>query len=646
MTRAIHTLTGLHAHGVLTDVDVLLARALGRLSGEQDDSVLLAVALASRQVREGDVCLDVHALCSGALSIEAEDHDAGGSVSGQDEAAWPPQRTWLAALSRSPLVQPSAAEPGGALTPLVLDAAGRLYLRRYYDHELRVAELLLERASAPPPALDEALLARSLDRYFPAPTDGGVDLQRVAAERAARGRLCVISGGPGTGKTTTVAKLLALIIEQALAVGQRAPRVELLAPTGKAAARLSESIRDARESLKLPAAIGAAIRDDARTIHRALGLGLPAARRASAERPLGADVVVADEASMVDLELMSQLLGVLMPDARLILLGDQNQLASVEAGAVLGELCGRARDASSRSAQPQLAVSIVQLERSYRFPEHTGIGKLAAAIVRGDANAALAVLQDPSEPTVSLVAPRAGRTALTPLLDAAFAGFGPLFDAPDAASRLAALERFRILCALRRGPFGQLAVNAALEARVRKEHGIEPGAMRYPGRPLLVTRNDATARLWNGDLGVLVSAAGADAASSEPATRLVACFAGDARGGELVRRVSIARLPPHESAYAMSVHKSQGSELDEVHLLLPPEPSPVLCRELLYTAVTRARQRVVIHGSAAIVRHAIERPVRRASGLSDLLWGPPSEPTERPAGPTASDRARPRRKRS
>ena len=242
MTRELHTLRGLRQRGVLADVDVLLAGTLARLSGEQDPSVLLAVALTSRQVREGDVCLDVRALCRGTLSIEAEEPHDGGADGEQVAPSWPAERTWLGALARSPLVEAAdvpAAE--GESIPLVLDDAGRLYLRRYHDHERRVASALLARASAVPPRLDEAVLARGLERLFPLPPDGSVDLQRVAAERAARGRLCVISGGPGTGKTTTVAKLLVLIVEQALALGQRPPRVELVAPTGKAAARLSRS---------------------------------------------------------------------------------------------------------------------------------------------------------------------------------------------------------------------------------------------------------------------------------------------------------------------------------------------------------------------------------------------------------------------
>ncbi|MFI5309434.1 MAG: AAA family ATPase, partial [Polyangiales bacterium] len=317
--------------------------------------------------------------------------------------------------------------------------------------------------------------------------------------------------------------------------------------------------------------------------------------------------VVVDEASMVDLALMARLLDAVPSKARVILLGDRNQLASVEAGAVLGDICGAGLGEAAERAE--IGRSIVVLQRSYRYAEGSGIRALADAINAGDAARALEILRDPKLPDVALCETPAKGPVPAALFDAAVRGFAPYFAAQGAEAKLAQLERFRVLCAHRRGPHGQVAVNAAIEAKLREDGLIDARAERYAGRPILVTQNDHQARLFNGDVGVLD-----EVADSE---RVVACFAGD--GG--LRTVAVARLPPHESVYAMSVHKSQGSELDEVAVLLPPEPSPVLSRELLYTAVTRARTRVVLYAPAEVLTLAVQTSIDRASGLRAALYG-------------------------
>jgi len=614
------TLDELMNADVLSSLDLHFARAMARLVFEQDERVVLAAALVSRQVQAGHVCLDLPRLCGGQLVLEG----AASVV-----AAWPALDVWLHALANSALVR-----AGTGMTPLCLDAAGRLYLRRYFEHQRGLADALLGRARRPSMPIDRGLLEEGLDRLFgPAKrgaTPADPDLQRVAAQRAVERALCVVSGGPGTGKTTTVVKILALIIEQAIAAGRPLPRVHLMAPTGKAAARLTEAIRHAKAGLACAPSVRDAIGEDASTIHRALGsLGGQTQRfRHGRERPLATDVVVVDEASMVDLALMARLLDAIPERARVILLGDKNQLSSVEAGAVLGDICDagiavadvprvEAPTKTERVATPQthrspIADCIVHLTHSHRYAPASGIRRLADAIQEADAERALALLLDATLPDVVLL-PSAERGELSERLIAdAVAGFEPFLDAHEPEPKLVALTKFRVLCAHRHGQFGQVAVNDAIETALRASGSISTQRGRYAGRPVLITQNDPRTRLWNGDVGVLLR----DPAGQD---RLRACFLGT---NGLVRELSAARLPPHESVYAMSVHKSQGSEFDDVAVVLPADPSPVLSRELLYTAVTRARKRVVIYADPAIVAHAIRASVERASGLRDALWGP------------------------
>lgn len=614
-------LEALRELSILGDIDLHFARAMTRLGCENDPLVPLAAALVSRQVQAGHVCLDLPSLCQNGLALETPEAAA--------TLDWPPLERWLSSLRASPLIGDA-----GSATPLHLDAAGRLYLRRYFEHEQSLAQAILERVRRRPLSVDRAALRAGLDRLFgrakPASRAKGVgpqldlfagtsaelerepDAQRAAAERAVERAFCVISGGPGTGKTSTVVKILALLIEQALALGQPAPRIRLLAPTGKAAARLSESIKHARLELSCTPSVQSAITDEASTIHRALGGsgGSGHQFRFNREHPLAVDVVVVDEASMVDLALMARLIAAVPLKARLILLGDKNQLASVEAGAVLGDICGAGLPATATTAP--IAPCIVQLTRSYRYAPDSGIRQLADAINRGDAQRTLEILRDPALADVSLIETAPSSALPARLFTAAIESFLPFFVAEGVERKLEALDHFRVLCAHRRGSHGQLAVNAGIEAALRRAAVITSGSAseHYAGRAVMVTENDYQARLFNGDVGVLVR-------DREDPTRLRACFAG--AGGE-PREVSAARLPPHESAYAMSVHKSQGSELDEVAVLLPSEPSPLLSRELLYTAVTRARKRVVLYANPDVIRLAVGKSIERASGLRQALW--------------------------
>jgi exodeoxyribonuclease V alpha subunit len=604
----------LRERGLLAAIDVELARALARISGETRPEVLLGAALASRQTREGHVCAELERFAGQPIV------DLDGAPIG--ELRYPQLDAWRAALARSALV-------GGELgaTPLVLDARGRLYLERYFEHERRLAELLGARAEFVDEPLDRAALRSGLVRLF-GPTPSEPDWQRIAAELAVVRRLCVVSGGPGTGKTSTVVKILALLVENALATGRSAPRIALLAPTGKAATRLSDATARAKRSLPCRPEVVAAIPEAASTIHRELGArGLGGTRfRHDAELPLVADLVIVDECSMVDVALMRRLLEAVPRTSRLVLLGDEHQLASVEAGAVLGDVCraappnrhshalgehvqaafGESLPSSSRQHLPGMGDCVVRLQKSHRFSGDSAIGRLARAINSGAGDEVVEQLR--AGTGVALSEPSSPRELERNLATAARTGFISYLSTDSADRALAELERFRVLCAHRRGPEGAVSVNLMIE-RALDEAGLfgSSGSRKrwYRGRPLLITQNDYALGLFNGDLGVVVD-------SPEGARAFFVTAAGP-------RMLSPSRLPPHETVFATSIHKSQGSEFDEVAVVLPGARSPLLTRELLYTAVTRARHGLVVHASEASIRQAVSRCIQRATGLTDAL---------------------------
>jgi exodeoxyribonuclease V alpha subunit len=626
----IPTLDLLRRHGVLSPLDDHFARSLGRIAGESRPEVLLAAALAARRIREAHVCLDLAALGNTAPRVE----DGGDALT---EYAFPDAGAWAAAVAASPLTSPRAG-----VAPLVVEGT-RVYLRRYHLHEIELARRIIDRAGTRVDDVDVGVLRAGLNRMFPARSDSP-DWQRTGAALALLRRLTIIAGGPGTGKTWTVTRILALLVEQALSRDARVPRVLLLAPTGKAAARLRESVRENRKRLPASPEILAAIADESVTIHRALGAMPDGVFRHGPERPLATDAVIVDEASMVDLALMNRLFAAVPAEARIVLLGDRDQLASVEAGSVLSDMCGGA--AAERQTcvsvgaaaevravagdevpvcdgAPLLADSIVHLRESRRFRDHPGIGALAIAIQEASGQAALAALRSADLPEVTLVEPAGplGRqvSALASERYAACLG--------AEQRRLEAFGRFRVLCAHRRGLDGAEVMNDAIERALAARELVSLDELFYVGRPLLVTENDPTTRLFNGDIGLVVrDGTGAKAALFG---------ADDAEPGEGGGRlIALSRLPRAETAFAMSVHKSQGSEFDEVVLVLPQKPSPVLTRELLYTAVTRARERVTIVASPDVVAQAIATPTRRDSGLCARLW--PSTGPRRSAPPARS----------
>ena len=567
------------------ELDRQFARLLARLAGARNSPELeVAAKLASWNRREGNICVHLPSIA--------------GTTWG--DIALPPLETWTKRLREAPVV----GTPG-EFTPLVLDAAGRLYLHRYWDYETRLATAIRQRAaSISGLAVDESKATELLRRLFPDELPGETNWQRIAAMTALSRRFCLISGGPGTGKTRTVVMLLALLLELA---DERPLRIALAAPTGKAAARLQESLRKLNGALPCSDSVKSRLPEESFTLHRLLGSRPDSAFfKHHAANPLPFDVVIIDEASMVDLALMTKLVEAVPPNARLILLGDRDQLASVEAGSVLGDICDAAQQARD------LAGCVVQLEHNYRFGSRNGLLALSRAVNAGDASAAMELLSSAASGAAIASRPLPARSQLKATLrDRVIAGFSPVLDATDAASALAALARFRILCALREGPFGVSGLNRFIEEILREAGKILEQGPWYRGRPVMVTRNDYSLELFNGDVGVLWP----DPASGQPR----AWFA-DATTG--VRAVLPLRLPEHETAFAMTVHKSQGSEFAEVLLLLPDRASPVLSRELIYTGLTRASERAEVWFTEPVLRDALARRATRTSGLRDQLGAP------------------------
>jgi exodeoxyribonuclease V alpha subunit len=566
---------------LLAAADVHVALRMGGLLDETDEQVLLAAALAVRAVRQGSVCLDL----ATAADLPLEDSaDEGGPL------PWPEASGWVERVSRSPLVREEMLRLVGS----------RLYLDRYWREEGQVCDDLVGRLRRTPPEVDEASLEAALERVFPG---AGFAEQRDAARAAATSWTTVITGGPGTGKTTTVAGLLALVSEQHERATGRAPRIALAAPTGKAAARLQEAVQQSvqadNDALRDPADQARLADLRSSTLHRLLGWRPDSRVRFRHHRGnrLPYDVVVVDETSMVSLTMMARLLEAVRPDTRLVLVGDPDQLASVEAGAVLADIVAGFDGAPETPVTPLLT--------THRYGAR--IGALAQALRDGDADEVMSALRAGSD-EVEWVDPddEAAMSAFRAHVTDVAADLREAAERGDTDGALAALARHRLLCAHREGPYGVGGWNRLVERLVAERTGVTHYDEWYAGRPILVTANDYDQLLNNGDMGVTLR-------RDDGRLRVVV------QVGQTVRDFATTRLSGVETVHAMTVHKSQGSQAETVSVVLPDEQSRLLTRELFYTAVTRAQSRVRIVGTERAVRAAVGREVQRASGLRERL---------------------------
>ncbi|MCP4137308.1 MAG: exodeoxyribonuclease V subunit alpha [bacterium] len=607
----------------ITELDRQFGRFISVLAGEESPEVTLAALLVSNFTGKGDTCINIREMAGNNLNSLLDDKNG----ESRGDILLPKAHDWIEKLRKSSVVGESQERH-----PLVLDKQGRLYLYRYWEYEQLLVEKINTWLGRNPADIDYTLLKEGLDRLFPVTAEKNkeIDWQRIAALAAIVRRFCVISGGPGTGKTATIVKILILLQEQAAAKNEESA-IALVAPTGKAAARLKESIKQALHTLDCSEDIKQAIPEEAFTIHRLLGTqpGSPYFYY-NAENRLPFNVVVVDESSMADLALMSKLFQAVSPDARLILLGDKDQLASVEAGAVLGDICdtGRSHGYSAdfiakikeiegeefplqREKQPAIADSLMVFHKSYRFGSNSGIGEVSRAIRDGNADRALELLKDEKYDDIRVSPVRPVKDLARALAKHVVPGYKSYLTAGTPEEAFDSFSSFTILCALRKGPYGVEKINEIVE-RILSEKGlIDPVNRWYRGRPIIVTRNDYTVKLFNGDVGIIFP----DPLSGNNSRFFIPT------ADRSLRKVLPLKLPAHETVYAMTVHKSQGSEFDNVLVVLPDKENPVLTRELLYTAITRARKRVDIWGSDELLRTIIKTPIKRKSGLRDTLWG-------------------------
>lgn len=599
--------------GAIAEIDFYFGRLLGEKAKSAAFETALAAALVSRSRNEGHTCLDLGAW--GGTTFR---------LSERPPLMLPEPYPWRDALLQSGVV----SGPDGT-APLILSNF-RLYLRRYWEYERRLIAAV-KTMTTTKVTIPFERLRWALSLMFPEQVQGDPHGQILAAFAATRRRLCIVTGAPGTGKTHTVIRILAVL---ALCYPQTCRRIVMAAPTGKAADRLRKAVSEKWGDLPLPSDVAAVIPRETFTLHRLLGAVPHSSRpRFRADNPLRADVVVIDEASMVDLALFSRLVQALEMNTHLIVLGDKDQLASVEAGAVLGDLCNTGGDlshsetfrrdfrmvtgreipgAASEGPGVELGDCIVELTENYRFPGSGGIAQASRLINEGQGEEALRLMRGKTWEDVAwedLPTPEGLGAAMEPwVID----HYGPLVKMRNPEEALVALEGGRILGVFREGPFGVRRLNSLVAEILYRRGLLRPTFPPwYHGRPVMITENDYTLGLFNGNLGLAIM-------GEHHGGKLRVFFPGEA---DTLRSFLPLGLPRHETAYAITVHKSQGSEFDDVLIILPDEDHPLLTRELIYTALTRAKKRCLILGRAQVFCEAVAKRIRRASGLREGLWG-------------------------
>ncbi len=607
--QGIEYVDQLYQSGIINAIDRAFAEMIHRRLGGIDPWVAVAAGLVSRAAASGDVCLDLATVARDGFQAPDSSKRMPIPISLEQ---------WLEKLSATPAVGFQCENK-----PMILDG-NRIYLQRYWKYENGVAQGILQRCTATTPPTGVC----PHDLSAAPPFSQGDDDQQRAVQAALTSRFTVISGGPGTGKTFTIARIIQALQHWNSGCNLR---VKLAAPTGKAAARLQEALDQAFEALEKNRAPIKAGDFRAQTIHRLLG-AIPGTIgfRHNAANPLSAEVVIVDEASMVDLALMAKLIQAVPASCRLILVGDKDQLASVEAGAVLGDICwglnGESPQkpwAESKSADQggqtgtgtKLSDHIVILKKSYRFNAQSGIEALGAAVNAGDGERAISLLESDRYGDIMMARYTTGRDMENALERLVMEKIAPLFDHHDPQTALQQLNTLKILTPLRKGPLGVEALNHWVEQILARHGVIDPardGASAwYSGRPVMITCNDYYHRLFNGDVGITFDT------GTGRSRNLQVLFA---QADQTLKPLAPEQLPAHETVYAMTVHKSQGTEFEKVLLVLPEIDVPLLTRELVYTAVTRARRQVEIWGDPGLLEKAVSRRIRRASGLHHILW--------------------------
>ncbi|CAN2041156.1 exodeoxyribonuclease V alpha subunit [Candidatus Magnetomoraceae bacterium gMMP-15] len=602
--------------GIFSNLDIHFAKFISRISKPDSTELFMASALVSHWTSKGHICLNLASVAGKSFDQIFKDKNDINYINILREIRCPELSDWLNKLKSTNVV----GQPG-EVTPMILDNNSRLYLYRYWDYEKKLADNLKERAEDFISDINFTVLQNGLKRLFPGADKP--DWQKIAALCAVINRLCIISGGPGTGKTFIVLKIIELLLEQA---DKKHFHIALAAPTGKAAARLQESLQNAQDNINI-SNIKDLIPEKASTIHRLLG-SIPNSPyfRFNEENQLPVDAVIVDEASMVDLPLMSKLVQAIPQKTRLILLGDKDQLASVEVGAVLGDICSNEINTFSNkfskivkqiigyninglctSKTRSIQDCIILLKKNYRFLEDSGINAVSIAVNQGNANDALSCMKSSEDIKWSDLPD--SNNLLNKLMNQVIQNFSHYLKTNNPEEAFEYFNEFRILCAVRKGPYGVKSINRIVEQILKKEGLLNPKSRWYKGQPIMITQNDYHLKLFNGDVGIILP--------DPDKNNLQAFFL---RTDGKVKKFSPGRLPDHETVYAMTVHKSQGSEFNSVLMILPDRRSPVMTRELVYTGVTRAKKNVELWGNKNVFHETVSRCIKRTSGLRDALW--------------------------
>jgi len=564
-----------------------MVRLSPHMTEEDKKHLWLASALVSFFTGKGHICADIAYLAGKPFLPEETDSTA--------LISCPDLVTWLTSLQKAPVV----GLPGET-TPLILSQNHLLYLNRYWQYETMLAKNIIDRIDTPVSGINESLLKDGLNRFFPNRRPDEIDWQYLAALKALKNNFVVISGGPGTGKTYTVSKILALIAEQYIHANVE-HNIALTAPTGKAAARLSAVIKDAKTKFNCSEAVKMLIPETASTTHRLLGSTFKKKEfRFNEDNLLPYDAIIVDEASMIDLPLMAKLMSATPRHARFIMLGDKEQLASVEPGAVFGDIC---------NAGENISDSVVVLQKNYRFTSGSGIGALSKFVNEGRGEDALNLIKEGSYDDLRWHDIPSPENMMQLLEQKTLDRYSSHINAASLEEAFLHFDSFRVICALRQGPYGVTTINEIIEHLLKRRGLVKYTGRWYRGQPIMINKNDYRLRLFNGDVGILFP-------DNEDKGDLRAFFKSEE--GQY-RKILPARLSNLEPVYSITVHKSQGSEFNDIIVILPDRSSEILTRELIYTAITRAKRGIEIWGNRDVFCEAVSRRTKRQSGLKEAL---------------------------